>query len=119
MKLISGEEIICEIVHWPDNKDDDNTMVIRKAAEVAVHEDLEEAVRFYTFRPYMTYIYDAEQFITLNGNNITSITTPHHEMLKQYRLHMKEVIKERTKNLDDIALDSDSHNIVLFKPKYH
>ena len=115
LKLISGEEIICEVVYWPDEKTDDQTMVIRSAEELAMHEDIEEAVRFYTFRPYMMYIHDKEQLITLNGNNITSITTPHPTMIKQYREHFKQMQFD-----ENDVLDSDTAaNVVKFKPTRH
>jgi len=114
LKLISGEEIICEIVYWPDEKTDDQTMVIRSAVELAMHEDIEEAIRFYTFRPYMMYIHDEEQLITLNGNNITSITTPAAEIFKQYKAHMKMVRKEVSNDID-----SDQPNVLKFRPRYH
>ena len=118
LKLISGEEIICEIVYYPDNNDEDNVMVIRSAIELAMHEDLEEAVRFYTFKPYMMYVYDEEQLITLNANNITSMTTPHDEMLRQYKNHFNRLVKED----NEIFYEKDSdelNNILKFRPKLH
>ena len=118
LKLISGEEIICEVVYYPDNDNEDNVMVIRSAIELAMHEDLEEAIRFYTFKPYMMYVYDEEQLITLNANNITSMTTPHDEMLRQYKNHFNRLVKED----DEIFYEKDSdelNNILKFRPKLH
>lgn len=115
IKLISGEEIICEVVYQPDEKTDDQTMVIRMAAELSMYEDMEEAVRFYSFRPYMMYINNQEQLITLNGNNITSITTPHPTMMKQYKEHFNQIDYQ-----ENNLLDSDSPpNVVKFKPTRH
>lgn len=114
LKLISGEEIICEIVYWPDEKTNDQTMVIRCAVELVMHEDIEEAIRFYTFRPYMMYIHDHEQLITLNGNNVTSMTIPADEIIRQYRNHIKLLQKEFPNNTD-----SDQPDVVKFTPRYH
>ena len=69
MKLVSGEEIICEVVFWPDDNDEegDQTMVIRRAAELQCHEDLDQQIRWYVFRPYMMYISEKDQYIKLMG----------------------------------------------------
>ncbi len=117
MKLVSGEEIICEVVFWPDDNDDegDQTMVIRQAAELQCHEDIQEQIRWYVFRPYMMYISEKDQYITINGNSITSITRPHQDMMKQYREHFKLLSEERQVNFTN--LDSDSGpNIIRLKP---
>lgn len=119
MKLISGEELICEIVAWPDdNNKDDETIIIRNAAELGYHEDIEEAIRYYIFRPFM--VYQQDQLLVLNGNNITAIATPHPDILKQYKDHMgmSKNIKLLDK-LDDDMKDSDNPNVIKFKPRYH
>ena len=117
MKLVSGEEIICEVVFWPDDNDEegDQTMVIRRAAELQCHEDLDQQIRWYVFRPYMMYISEKDQYITINGNSITSITRPHDAMMKQYKEHSK-LLKQEQQIFK--ALDSDSGpNIIQLNPK--
>lgn len=81
-KLISGEEIICEVVEWPS--DDFTGMVIRRVLMIRTTFD-EKGNRYYAFRPWMALQEGDEKFISLEGTHVMGEANPDLIMLKNYQ----------------------------------
>lgn len=143
-KLTNGEELICELVA---NGDEDSTadVIIRRAMKIVVSDDLEENIRYYTLKPWMSFMDDTQELVALNSVHIVGEAKPSESMMihyasgladadkynkvKQAGLSLKE-IEDKLKELseeemdaflqtkfDEIAQDSDISNIIKFKPK--
>lgn len=96
-KLASGEEIVCEIIQW--NNEEELELVVRKAMKLVMGE-METGVRYYSFRPWMVYQENPDDFIVLNGNHVIGIGFPTDSLLKQYDeavVEMDEMYKSREK----------------------
>jgi len=131
LKLTSGEEIICEIIQYAD--EDNAAMIIRSALKILASERA-DGFRYYALRPWMIYCEDMHQLLSINSDQLIGETIPSGELLKQYKMTVKEYVtsldkKEQSdidkaskqasdemikKLLDDINRDSDGNVIRLF-----
>ena len=143
-KLTNGEELICELVAAGD-EDSTADVIVRRAMKIVVSDDLEENIRYYTLKPWMSFMDDTQELVALNSVHIVGEAKPSESMMihyasgladadkynkvKQAGLSLKE-IEDKLKELseeemdaflqtkfDEIAQDSDISNIIKFKPK--
>lgn len=97
-KLASGEEVVCEIIQW--HNEEELELVVRKVMRLESGNS-EEGVRFYSFRPWMVYQENPDEFIILNGNHIVGIGFPTPQLIEQYDEaidDMAKMYKERMKD---------------------
>ena len=143
-KLTNGEELICELVASGD-EDSTADVIVRRAMKIVVSDDLEENIRYYTLKPWMSFMDDTQELVALNSVHIVGEAKPSETMMihyasgladadkynkvKQAGLSLKEIedkLRELTEEemdaflqtkFDEIAKDSDISNIIKFKPK--
>ena len=130
--LSNGQEILCEVIQWPDLEVDDNdVLIIRKAAKIIIQENFKEGTRWFTFRPFMTYQDDNNSLCSLMPHHIISIAHPSDLLKSQYekyvRLMIQELQQKQEEHADilsdfidtpaDYGLDSDADlaNVLPFK----
>lgn len=89
-KLASGEEIVCEIIQW--SNEEELELVVRKAMKLVMGE-METGVRYYSFRPWMVYQENPEDFVILNGNHVVGIGYPPESLISQYDEAVDEMAK--------------------------
>ena len=82
LKLVGGEEIVCDIVDWDDTET--GQIIVSTAYRIVTVENTQMGYRFYTFRPWMVFIEDPEWTIGLNAHQIVAITDPHDKLIEQY-----------------------------------
>ena len=143
-KLTNGEELICELVASGE-EDSTADVIVRRAMKIVVSDDLEENVRYYTLKPWMSFMDDTQELVALNSVHIVGEAKPSETMMMHYAsgladadkynkvraagISLKEIgdkLKELTEEemdaflqtkFDEIASDSDMSNIIKFKPK--
>ena len=143
-KLTNGEELICELVASGE-EDSTADVIVRRAMKIVVSDDLEENVRYYTLKPWMSFMDDTQELVALNSVHIVGEAQPSETMMMHYAsgladadkynkvraagISLKEIedkLKELTEEemdaflqtkFDEIASDSDMSNIIKFKPK--
>lgn len=131
-KLISGDEIICEVVEW-DSEENEGLIVVRNM--FLIHTVETQMTRMHALRPYMCFQIGSESFQTLSLDHITVQALPSLEMLKQYQSAVSQEetdTDEINKKIDDYidqmreALGSEEdleidENIIKFpnKDKLH
>jgi hypothetical protein len=143
-KLTNGEEMICELVATGD---DDSTadVIVRRAMKIVVTDDLEENVRYYTLKPWMSFVDDTTDLMALNSVHIVGESNPSETIMMHYAAALADAdrynkiknigltfkeIEEKLKELseeemneflnakyDEIANDSDTANVIQFRPK--
>jgi len=125
-KLTNGDEIICEIVQWPG--DDEEDMIIRKAMQLKSYDDDGRGIRYYNFKPWITMQEDTDGFLSLNYAHILAEVIPSDKMLKHFFEAVEnsnltpEEIQDKIDNyfakLKKMAgeLDSDFSNVIEFNP---
>ena len=128
--LSNGQELLCEVIQWPDLEvDDSEVLIVRKAAKIIIQENFKEGTRWFTFRPFMTYQDDNDSMVSLMPYHIMSIGHPSLLLKNQYKKYMKLMTAEFDQandrdpfeyhletNINMSDMDSDSFdNILPFK----
>lgn len=90
-KLTNDDEIIAEIVEGPHEESGD--LVLRKVLKIQCAEDFEQNVRYYSFRPWMSFQDNSDELSVLNIGHIIGETLPSKSLVIQYAAAMKEVEK--------------------------
>lgn len=84
-KLTSGEEIICDVLEYPDEEMSD--MVIKDAYQVYMHAQTPDGTRMYTMRPWMLMQEASDSndnIVVLNSNHILAEANPSSKMVEHY-----------------------------------
>ena len=123
--LSNGQELLCEVIQWPDmDIDEQEVMIIRKAAKIIIQENFEQGTRWFTFRPFMTYQDDNSSLCSLMPYHIITIGHPSQILKNQYTKYLKLLSSEENSiNAEDPfqyfkeGNDSDDRfdNILPFK----
>ena len=90
-KLTNNDEIICEVVD-----DTDEGILIRKVLKVIATDDFESNIRYYAFRPWLSFQDDFNELALLNVGHIIGETTPSALIKTHFRGAMNDV--ENAKN---------------------
>lgn len=122
LKLVTGEEILCEIL-----EEDDVDVIIRNALLIRFHE-MEDGSRLYTFNLFMCYQDDPDRFILLKLDKLVSVANPTDSLLEQYVGVTEKIFTNEVENISDedydrhffetYATDSDATNDIKF-PTFH
>ena len=137
-RLSSSEEVIAEIIEWPDS--DQSDIIVRNALSIVRYET-EQGEKFYVFKTWIHFADDPSILTVVNPNHIISTTNPHQILLNQYRdsigdmlleaeirnkriirregtrlMEMAEQIASMLSNEDELEKDSDdpTSNIIKF-----
>ena len=86
MKMITGEEILCEVVDFDD--EDGPAIVIRNALRVETINRM-DGNRVHVLRPWMVFQLGDDIFQTLNGDMVVAEASPADEVLKEYYRSVK------------------------------
>ena len=113
-KLTNNDENVCEVLEYdtPENA----AIIMRGALRVIENMDWHRGVRFYGFKPWLTFGDDPATLHTLNSTHIIGETTPDKKLLKFYAETIKDIkksLKQKKKvdiNVKDLeeALDTMS-----------
>ena len=90
-KLTSGEDILAEVIEWPD--EENSEILCRNVYKV--HTTEKELSFYYTLKPWMTFQSDPEMFLTLNINHIIGEATPALIVVDNY----KKIVKAQKETL--------------------
>lgn len=118
-KLSNGEEIICEVLEW--NSDGDPTIVVRHAFRLVTVEDPRVGFRYFTFRPWMTYMNEPEKEVILNSGNIIGETTPTGKLAENYELTVQaayESAQEPEEESHNTTARSDEEAFEALRKKF-
>ena len=101
LKLSNGDEIVCDVVEWPED-DEPNALVVRNAYKIhMLHPVVPGENRYYQFRPWMVYQDDSSFFQILNGDHILAEATPSQDMLVQYKRLLNDEEEDNFEKLQD------------------
>lgn len=93
-KLSSGEEIVCEVIEWPDVDEDVAEIVVRNIFKIVAIEQTVSGNRYYTFKPWMVFQDEPDMFQTININHIIGEANPSQKLLEQYFNILKGELSE-------------------------
>jgi len=93
-KLSSGEEIVCEVIEWPDVDEDEADIVVRNIYKIIAIDQTVSGNRYYTFKPWMVFQDEPDMFQTINMNHIIGEANPSQKLLEQYFTMIKGELSE-------------------------
>jgi len=125
-KLLSGDEIICEVVEWPDVEDEFADIIVRNVYEIKCLYNPTNGYRVHSLRPWYTMQMQEGIFQSINSQHITSEANPVRDLIEHYKqsieaelesisLTTEEVEKEMTR--EDLESFDEEENIISFPTK--
>ena len=95
-KLTNNDEIVCEVLQYdsPENA----AILIRGALRVIENMDWDRGVRYFGFKPWLTFSDDPAILYTLNSTHIIGEATPDKKLLKYYAETVKDLKKSSKKS---------------------
>jgi len=103
-KLTNDDEIICEVIQWDDPEN--AAIVVRGAMRIIAAEDYNRGVRFYAFRPWLSFNDNPEELQTLNALHIICEMNPSSKLVGHYVKTIqtvKKIIDKKDYPLDTLA----------------
>jgi len=94
-KLTNNDEIVCEVVDIGD--EEEGGIVIRRALRILASEDYDNNVRYYSFKPLVSFQDQCDELIVMNVGHIICETLPSRTLAIHYARAIKEV--ERSEGL--------------------
>ena len=94
-KLTNDDEIICEVLETDTG--DNTAILIRGALRVIESQDFERGIRFFGFRPWMSFNDDPKILQTINSGHIIGEITPEDKLIKIYMETINEINKVQSK----------------------
>jgi len=108
-KMTNNDEIICEVVEDTD-AEDGGVIVIRKALRILTSEDYENNIRYYSFKPLLSFQDEFKELVVMNVGHIICESLPSKTLVVHYARAVKEVESaekvKRERNIDvDVLLN--------------
>ena len=109
-KLTNNDEIICEVVDREDASDDDDGIVVRKALRIITSEDFESSIRYYSFKPLVSFQDNIDELVVMNVGHIICETLPSKTLV----IHYAKAIKEVEENYEEaVHIGSNAKDFIL------
>jgi len=113
IKLSNDDEIICEVIQAPTPTNPD--IIIRRALKLLCVEDHDRNLRYYSFKPYMSFVDNIDALQSLNTNHVITQLTPSTGLALHYATACKEAEKslenKTTLNLDEVLGEIDLYDL--------
>lgn len=112
-KLTNDEEIICEVLET-ETGDNNTAILVRGALRVIESQDFERGIRFFGFKPWMSFNDDPKILQTINSGHIIAEITPEERLIKIYVDTIKEINEVKSKrkkfnvNVNDLQSAMDN-----------
>tara|TARA_B100000900_G_scaffold410249_1_gene427704 strand:- start:932 stop:1402 length:471 start_codon:yes stop_codon:yes gene_type:complete len=103
-KLTNNDEIVAEILEIVEEGD----LVLRNALKIFHAEDFDNGVRYYSFKPWMSFQDNVSEVTVLNVGHIIGETSPSAALLLHYTEAMNQIKKMEKKkefNIDEIVTE--------------
>ena len=82
-RLSNGDEIVAQVIQEPTGED--INIVVKNAMLIIRAENIAQGIRYYSFRPWMSYQLNDDYFQLLNFNHIIGEAKPDADLLEQYK----------------------------------
>ena len=102
-KFSNGQEVVCEVMEWPQDKSED--IIVRNAMAIIMGET-EDGDRVYMFRPWAHYLEASDEYILVNTLHVVSTNRPSIHLKEEYRYAVTEMHKHRRER-DEMARQAE------------
>ena len=106
--MANGDEIICEIVQWPENEEQD--VIIRKVLKINSSESYITGTKYYSLRPWMAFFDNMNLLYMLNPLHVVCQIEPSDD-LKSLYLETLQMIAEDLMDGKHKMVKSDGHRL--------
>ena len=113
-KLTNGEEMVCELVASGD-EDSTADVIIRRCMKIVVTDDLEDNVRYYTLKPWMSFMDDTQELVALNSVHIVGECKPSETIMIHYAAALADADKYNKVRQAGLSLKEIEEKIARFK----
>jgi len=107
-KFSSGQEIVCEVMEWPEENSRD--IIVRNAMAIVVGETY-DGERVYMFKPWVHFLEKPTEYIVINSFHVVCQNRPSEHLILEYahavgemHMHAKErdmeYRKEKRENVE-------------------
>jgi hypothetical protein len=101
-KFSSGQEIVCEVMEWPDDGEKD--IIVRNAMAIVMGET-SDGDRIYMFKPWVHFFGKNDEYICVNSFHIVSQNRPNENLIKEYIYAIKEMHEQARERDEDYLND--------------
>jgi hypothetical protein len=108
-KLTNGDEMVCELI---DADEEIADIIVRRAMKIVTTDDLEDNVRYYTLKPWISFQDDSTDLVSLNSVHIISESTPSATMMEHYSKALADVDKYNAIKAAGVSIN-DIHDKML------
>lgn len=95
-KLSSSEEIICEVIEWPDQENDEIDLVVRNVFKIVAIDQTVSGDRYYTFKPWLSFQDGDEMYQLINHSHVVGEANPSEKLLDHYIAAVKGTSTEES-----------------------
>ena len=116
LKLVSGDEVICEIM-----EEDENDLVVRNVY-CMVNVEGDDGHVYWVFKPFMYFQEDPQKMLLIKSDKIVAVASPIDKLVDQYETAInkfeKDLEQEEHGFLDDENEEDNDSNVLDF-PTIH
>lgn len=107
LRLSNGSEVVCEILEWPDN--DENQIIARNCMTIIGYE-YDDGQKGYAFRPFVNFLDENEMdMILINSDHVVCLNKPTEYLIDQWQMSVGEMLAQaRLRNHDYQKKQSES-----------
>jgi len=98
IKLTNDDEVICNVLEW--NSEETDEVVVKQALKIIGQDDIENGMRYFTLKPWMSLSTNLNELQTLNSMHIVAIANPSKSALEYY----EEVLQQSSDLNNDIEI---------------
>lgn len=122
LKLVTGEEIICEII-----EEDDDHIIVRNVLAINF-VPMDDGSRMWTFKYYLCYQDDPERFILIKSDKVVAVANPAKALVNQYEVALDDMMEIEPSDPPEYLMgeepemygsDSADTNVLQFPPTFH
>tara|TARA_R110002126_G_scaffold164368_1_gene312276 strand:- start:155 stop:622 length:468 start_codon:yes stop_codon:yes gene_type:complete len=98
MKLTNGSEIVCEVVEWA--AEDDNQLIAKNCMTI-INYEYDDGQRGYAFKPWINFLDDERDLVMINVDHVISVNKPSDYLIDQYNISVTETLENaKARNVD-------------------
>ena len=111
-KLTNNDEIVCEVIDVDDTDNHNGDIIARKILKVFHAEDFDQNVRYYSFKPWISFQEDINELSAINPDHIlgeaqpSSILKLHFKNALDIILESQNVKGKKSLNIDEVMMDT-------------
>ena len=111
-KLTNNDEIVCEVMDVDESDNHNGDIIARKILKVFHAEDFDQNVRYYSFKPWVSFQEDINELSAINPDHILGEATPssilklHFKNALDIILESQNVKGKKSLNIDEVMMDT-------------